>query len=123
MNRGAWWAIVHAVAESNTTDRLTLSLFHAYIPSLLVFPSPSPPSHLSRSPPRTELSSLCYSAGSYQLAVLHMVVYICQSSTHSSSRPLLPLLCPHDLSLRLCLCSCPANRFICTIFPDFIYMH
>ena len=36
---------------------------------------------------------------------------------------LLPPLCPQNCSLHLCLYSCPANRFIGTIFPDSIYMH
>ena len=27
MDRGAYWAIVHGVEESNTTEKLTLSLF------------------------------------------------------------------------------------------------
>ena len=26
MDRGAWWAIAHGVAESDTTDRLSMSI-------------------------------------------------------------------------------------------------
>ena len=37
--------------------------------------------------------------------------------------PLLPPLFPQVFSLCLCLYSCPANRFISTIFLDSIYMH
>ena len=39
-------------------------------------------------------------------------------------RPILPFLpCPHVRSLHLHLYSCPANRFICTIFLDSTYLH
>ena len=27
LNRGAWWTTIHVVAESDTTEQLTLSLF------------------------------------------------------------------------------------------------
>ena len=36
------------------------------------------------------------------------------------SYPHLPLLCPQFCSVSLCLYSCPANRFIGTIFLDSI---
>ena len=76
--------------------------------------SPIPPSRSSQGP---ELSSLCFIAGSHYLSVSHMVVYICQSQSPSSSHPPLPPRpSPHIRSLRLY--SCPANRFICTIFLD-----
>ena len=40
---------------------------------------PHPLSHLSRSSQSTKLSYLCYTAGSHQLSILHMVVYLCQT--------------------------------------------
>ena len=46
------------------------------------------PSHPPRSPQSTELSSLCYTAGSHWLSILHMTAYRCQSQSPSS--------CPHN---------------------------
>ena len=60
------------------------------------YPFPlGPPSHPSRSPQSTELSSLHYTAGSHQLSVLHMAVHIRQSQSPSSSPP------PHPASTHL----------------------
>ena len=55
---------------------------------------------------------------STELSVLHMVVYMCRCYSLNSSHPLLPPLCPHAHSLHLCLFSCPANRFISTVFLE-----
>ena len=49
-----------------------------------------------------ELRSLCYTAASLELAVLHRVVHICQCYCLSLSHPLLPC-CVHKPSLHLCL--------------------
>ena len=49
--------------------------------------------------------------------VLHILVYPCQSYSFVSFPPL-PWLCPQVCSPHLCLYSCPANRFISTIFLD-----
>ena len=60
---------------------------YVYICSLLK-PSSLPLIHLTRSSQNTRLSSLCCIAGSHQLSILHMVVYVCQcyflNSSHSS---------------------------------------
>ena len=61
-----------------------ISCMYTYSPSLLDLP-PTPPSHSSRSPQSTEQSSLCYTAGSHQLSVLHMAVHIRQSQSPNSS--------------------------------------
>ena len=86
---------------------------YTYVPSLLSL-LPSPPPHPSRSSQRTELSSLCYSAASHVLSALHIVVYLCQSSSLNLSHPLLPL-CPQIHSLCLHLYFYPANRSISPI--------
>ena len=56
-------------------------------------PSLSHPSMWSQS---TELLSLCYAAASHQLPILHLVVYICQCHSLTSSQLTLPP--PHVLN-------------------------
>ena len=90
-------------------------------PSLRNFPPIPHPTPLGHH--RVRLSSLCYMATSHQLFILHMTVYICQFYFLHSPHPLLPSLCPQGHSLHLQLHSFPANSFISTIFPDFVYMH
>ena len=53
----------------------------------------------------------------------HLEYPIYQCYSLSLPHPLLPQLCPQVHSLQLHLYSCPANRFISTIFLDSIYMH
>ena len=81
-----------------------------------------PPSHTSRSSQITTLSSLCYTATSRWVAILHMVVCICTPVLQPQLILLSPSLpCPQVHSL--CLCSCSANRFINTVFLESIYVH
>ena len=82
-----------------------LSDWTTYIHPLL----PSLPSlalsHLSRSSQSTRLGSLCYTATSHQLSILHPIVHICWCYFLPSSHPLPLPLCPQVHSLNLCLCS------------------
>ena len=69
-----------------------------------------------------------YTAGSYQLSILNLLVYTCQSKSPNSSHhhphhpAAFPSWCPYICSLHLCLYLCLANQFICTIFLDSTYM-
>ena len=61
-------------------------------------------SHPSRWSQSTELISPCDAAASHQLAILHLVVYICQCYSLTSSRLTIPPSpCPQLHSLCLCL--------------------
>ena len=63
-------------------------------------PSLSRPSRWSQS---TELISLCYVAASHQLSVLHLVVYICQCYSLTSSQLTLPPPCVLKSILYVCI--------------------
>ena len=51
---------------------------YIYVPSLLRLPPTSHPSHPSMLSQSTRLSSLCYSANSHWLSILHTVMYAFQ---------------------------------------------
>ena len=91
---------------------------YVYIHPLSLEPPSYPSSHRSRSPQSTELSSLCYTSASHELCFTYGSVYMTVLLSQLF-HPLLPPLCPQVHSLCLCLYSCPAKRFICTIFSRF----
>ena len=103
-----------------------ISYTYTYIPISPPFCISLPPSlsHPSRWSQSTELISLCYAAASHQLAILHLVVYICPCHSLKGEAYPSPSPCPQVHSLRLCLYSCLAPRFFITIFfcLDSIYM-
>ena len=98
--------------------------------SLLRSLPPLLPSHPFRLSQSTELSSRCHTAAFHEPPILHMTVYICQcyslciyvcrDCVYMSVHPTLSflLLSPQVCSLCLHLYSCPAHRFINTIFLD-----
>ena len=88
-----------------------------------VYPLPlQPSSQPSPSSPPLSVITECWAGlpvlySSFSLAVLHMVAYVSMAALSSSHRLLSPL-CLQVCSLCLHLYSCPANRFISTIFLD-----
>ena len=59
-----------------------------------------------KSPQSIKQSSLCYTAGSHQLSILYILVYICQSQAPNSSRspfPPLVYICLFSMSVSLFL--------------------
>ena len=71
---------------------------------------------------------LLYSRFLLVLYFIHISVYmsipISQFIPSTTTPPTtFPPWCPYVCSLHPCLYFCPANRFICTIFPDSTYMH
>ena len=101
--------------------RMHISHNYTTITSILSTP-PLPPPYPSWPSQSARLGSLCSTAASHQLSVLHMAVYMCRCYFLHACRPLLPLLCPQVHCLRLCLHSFPADRFIYTISLGFIHM-
>ena len=80
-------------------------------------------SHPSRTSQSTGTSFLYYTANSHQLSALHIVMQVFQCYSLNSSHTFLPLLCSQVHFLCLHLYSCPANRFISSIFLDTICLH
>ena len=68
------------------------------------------------------LSSLQPYSKIQRATILHMVTYLLQCHSLSSSHLLLPLLGLQIFSLHLHLYWCPTKRFISTIFLDSIYI-
>ena len=99
----SWRTIVlqYCVGFCHTTA--WISHKDTYVPFLLSLPPTPWPSRLSQGP---ALSPLCDMTASHWLSVLYMVMYICQCCSLSSSRLLLPLLCPKSV-LYVCI-STPA---------------
>ena len=75
MDRGAWRATIHGVAELDVTEQLALSLsyVHTHTHTYTLFQLLSIIQLLQD----TELSSLCYAVGPYGLSILYTVVCIC----------------------------------------------
>ena len=92
-----------------------ITYVYTHTPSLVDL-TPGSPSHPPRSPQGTQLSSLCYTVASHWLSLSY--------STQMSilvSQFIPPFSCCMTSQVHspsLCLYSCPANRFICTIFLD-----
>ena len=82
-----------------------ISYMYTYIP--ISPPScislPHSISHPSRWTQSTELISLCYAAASHQLAILHLVLYICPCHSLTSSQLTLPPPCVLRSILYLCV--------------------
>ena len=88
---------------------------YPHIPSLLRFPPtlPTPPLQVVTKH-QADLPVLC---SSFPLAIqLHLVVYICQCYSLTSSQLPLHPQCPQVCSLCLRLYSCPAPRFFRSFF-------
>ena len=79
---------------------------YTYTPSLMDLIHPA--SHPSRSPQSTELSSLCYTAASYKLSILHVLV--CISSVQFSHSVMSDSLRPHELQHTRPPCPLPTPR-------------
>ena len=73
---------------------------------------PESPSHLPPHPTSLgchktlNLCSLCHTANSHWLSILHMVIYIFNCCSLNSSHHLLSLLCPQVCSFCLCFLCC-----------------
>ena len=101
--------LVSAIHRHESATRI-----HPSPPSWISLPSPTP-SHLSRLSQSPGLTSLCLTANSHRLPVLHMVMWMFPRCSLNSP-PLPPALCPQVRSLCWHLHCYPASRLISTVF-------
>ena len=110
MDRGTWRATVHGVTKSRTYHIVMVSAIHQYEsaigiheapPSWTSFTPPTPtlPSRLLQS---TGLSSLCHTANSQWLSILHMVIYVSMPLSLFVPPSLFPC-CVHRSALYVCI--------------------
>ena len=81
---------------------MQISHNYTYTLSLSGLP-PLPPFHPSRSSQSARLGSLCYTATSRQLSILHLIVYIPLMATFSIGPTHSLLNCVHKSTLCICL--------------------
>ena len=93
---------------------------HMYIYLLSLEPIFTSTFHPSRSSLSPRLGSLCYTAASRLLSILHVIVYICQCCFLSLSYTLLPAVSTRSFSMSVSPFLL-LNRFIRTVFLHSIY--
>ena len=71
-----YWIIVFQYCSGFCHASTWISHRYTYSPSLLNLPPMSTPSHLCRLLHSVELNSLCHTANSHWLSILHMVMYM-----------------------------------------------
>ena len=122
-----WWAAVSGVAQSQTRLSDFTFTFHfralekemASSQTPLSTPSPShPPDH----PSATALSAMLHASNLNWSSISHMVIYMFQCYSLTSSHPRLLRQSPKVCSLYLCHFCCLAHRVIVTIFLNSICM-
>ena len=93
--------------------------YESSVSIIYIYPLPLEPSHQPSAShlSETELNSLCYTAASTSVLFHTRQYYVSATLSIHPTFPF-PPLCPQVHSLCLHLSSCPAKRFISTIFLD-----
>ena len=136
-NSGSWWWTGKLVCcspwglkESDINEWLnwtchTLTwISHGYIcvpQSWSLLPPPSPP-HPPGCPRAPALGTLLHASSLHWLFILHMVIYMFQCCSLTSSYPYFLPHSPKVCSLHLCLFCCLAYKIIITVFLNSIYI-